>query len=493
MKRIVISSALLFVFVVTAAVAQEPHQEAIPNWSAPSFWTPVDQEIGDAHLLKEAVFGPGTPASPLPFIGMPPCRIVDTRLAPGPYGGPSLAASQSRNFNLVNGPCPGIPGHVGAYSLNITVTNTQGPGFISIYPQDQPPQPLVSTLNYVAGQTVANAAVVPAGSGGGVTVVAGVSGADLIIDINGYYAGAPTVGIENTFLGRNAGNSTMSGEFNTGIGTSALASNTAGSQNVAVGFSALLQNNSGGANTAVGSRALFGNTSGNSNVAVGISALFENDSGGANIAIGYSALANNTSGGFNIAIGTSAGTNISTGSNNIYMGNGGFNNESNTIRIGDGNVHTLAVMGGIFGGSTAGGTPVLVNPGGRLGTTTSSRRFKEDIRAMGEESNGLMELRPVTFKYKSEIDPTGLAQYGLIAEEVAEVYPELVVYGRDGQAHAVRYDLVNAMLLNEVQKQHRAIEDQEKKIELQNQIIESLQARLARLEARPVDESRRGR
>ena len=489
MKRRVMAAVFLCVFVVTAAVAQAPSQEAIPNWDAPSFWMPANPEIGDVLLSKEAASGNGAPAGPLPFIGMPPCRIVDTRLAPGPYGGPSLAGSQTRNFALTQGPCPGIPSHVGAYSLNITVTNTQGPGFISIYPQGQPPQPLVSTLNYVAGQTVANAAVVPAGSGGAVTVLAGVSGTDLIIDINGYYAGAPTIGIENTFLGRTAGNSTMSGDFNTGIGTSALASNTSGAQNVAVGFGALFQNNSGGTNTAVGSRALFGNTLGHSNVAVGVSALFDNDSGGANIAIGNSALASNTSGGFNIAIGANAGTNISTGSNNIYMANAGFNNESNTIRIGDGNVHTLAVMGGIFGGSTAGGIPVLVNPGGRLGTTTSSRRFKEDIRAMGKESDGLMKLRPVAFRYKSEIDPTGLAQYGLIAEEVAEVYPELVVYGRDGQDHAVRYDLVNAMVLNEVQKQHRAIESQEKRIELQNQIIESLQARLAMLETRTVDES----
>ena len=492
MKRRAMSSVLLFVFVVTAAGAQEPHQEAIPNWSAPSFWTPANQEIGDVRLLKEAVFGPVTPAGPLPFIGMPPCRIVDTRLAPGPYGGPSLVGSQSRNFGLAHGPCPGIPGHVGAYSLNITVTNTQGPGFISIYPQGGP-QPSVSTLNYVAGQTVANAAVVPAGTSGGVTVVAGVSGTDLIIDINGYYAGAPTVGFQNTFLGSNAGNSTMSGDLNTGIGFNALFQNTSGFFNTAVGYSALFQNTSGVTNTAVGSRALFENATGTSNVAVGASALFENTSGGANIAIGEGALANNTSGAFNIAIGAGAGTNISTGSNNIYMGNAGFNNESNTIRIGNGSVHTLAIMGGIFGGSTAGGIPVLVNSGGRLGTTTSSRRFKEDIRGIAEASDGLMRLRPVAFKYKSEIDQTGLAQYGLIAEEVAEVYPELVVYGRGGQADAVRYDQVNALLLNEVQKQHRAIEDQEKKIELQNQIIESLQARLARLEARPVDESRRGR
>jgi len=129
-----------------------------------------------------------TASSPRPFVAMTPCRIADTRGPAGTFGAPSLPASTPRDFPLPTGPCAGIPVSAAAYSLNITVTNTLGPGFLKIYPQGSP-APVVSTLNFVAGQTVANAAIVPAGTGGGITAVAGVSGTDLIIDINGYYGG----------------------------------------------------------------------------------------------------------------------------------------------------------------------------------------------------------------------------------------------------------------------------------------------------------------
>jgi hypothetical protein len=155
--------------------------------------------------------------------------------------------------------------------------------------------------------------------------------------------------------------------------------------------------------------------------------------------------------------------------------------ESNTIRIGD--AQTATFMAGISGATSAGGVAVFVNGSGQLGTTTSSRRFKEDIREIADESDGLMSLRPVAFKYKPEIDPTGFAQYGLIAEEVAEVYPDLVVFDRDGKPETVRYHLVNALLLNEVQKQRRTAEAQGRKIEQQEGEIVALQERLAALEA----------
>lgn len=161
MKRRVLSSVLLFGLVVMAAPAQQPLQGAIPDWPAPAFWTPDHQKAVDVPGEKAGADAPLT--SPLPFIGVSPCRIVDTRLPAGPHGGPSLPASQPQNFVLHAGPCSGIPFFVGAYSLNITATNTQGPGFIAIFPQDGP-TPSVSTLNYLAGQTVSNAAVVPAGS-----------------------------------------------------------------------------------------------------------------------------------------------------------------------------------------------------------------------------------------------------------------------------------------------------------------------------------------
>ena len=454
----------------------------------------------------------------MPFIGITPCRIADTRGNgfTGPYGPPALVAGVPRSF-ILKGQC-GIADNPQAVSLNVTVTNTLGPGFILIYPEGET-QPGVSTLNYVAGQTVANAAVVPLGTSGGVTVIAGVSGTDLILDTNGYYAPAG-LGSSNTFLGLDAGNFTMTGDNNTGIGHSALQSNTTGSSNTAIGQAALAGNTEGGANTAIGDNALIGNTMGTFNTATGITALGSNSTGSGNTATGGAALSNNTAGGSNtaigsfalafgstgsnntasgasalsnntgddnIALGNLAGSNLTSGSNNICIGNLGVAAESGTIRIGTAGTQTATFVAGISGATSAGGVAVFVNSSGKLGTVTSTRRVKEDIREIAEQSDGLMRLRPVAFKYKPQIDPTGLAQYGLIAEEVADVYPDLVAYDRDGRPETVRYHLINALLLNEVQKQHRAEEAQKKTIEQQQAEIEALQARLSKLEARLLD------
>jgi hypothetical protein len=415
----------------------------------------------------------GAVTSPLPFIGLAPCRIVDTRTTtmpnfPAGYGPPALTGGSPRNFTLT-GQC-GIPSSAAAVSLNVTVTNTQGPGFILIYPQGAA-QPNVSTLNYVAGQTIANAAIVPLGTGGGVTVIAGVSGTDLILDTNGYYAPAG-VGTFNTFLGLGAGNFTMTGDFNTAVGTAALGSNTTGTDNTAIGSNPLGFNTTGSNNTAIGSLALLGNDSGNRSTAIGALAL-EGATGSGNLGVGYG-----------------AGSNLTTGNDNIYIGNPGVTSESSQIRIGDNCCQFGVVIAGISGQNSTGGNPVYVTTGGRLGTVTSARRFKQEIRDIAGESDGLMRLRPVAFKYKPQIDPTGLAQYGLIAEEVADVYPDLVAYDRDGRPETVRYHLVNALLLNEVQKQHRTVEAQENTIEQQKAEIEGLKARLSRLEARLPTESR---
>jgi hypothetical protein len=153
-------------------------------------------------------------------------------------------------------------------------------------------------------------------------------------------------------------------------------------------------------------------------------------------------------------------------------------------------IQTATFVAGISGTTSPGGVAVFIDGNGQLGTATSSRRFKEDIREISEESDGLMRLRPVAFRYKPQIDPTGLAQYGLIAEEVADVYPDLVVYDREGRPETVRYHLVNALLLNEVQKQHRNAEAQKETIEQLKTEIERLAARLGRLEARPRASSR---
>jgi hypothetical protein len=296
----------------------------------------------------------------------------------------------------------------------------------------------------------------------------------VIIDINGYYATAG-VGANNTFLGTNAGNFTMVGDLNTGIGRAVLSNNTSGNFNTAIGASALElntlgddntatgqgalnMNDSGFANTATGTLTLSNNVSGSFNTAAGRLALFANETGNNNTAVGATALGS-TTGSNNIGIGAEGGQDLTTGNDNICIGNPGAAAESGTIRIGTAGKQTATFISGIAGATSPGGVAVFVTATGKLGTVTSSRRVKEDIREIGEDSDGLMTLRPVAFRYKPEIDPTGLTQYGLIAEDVAEVYPDLVVYDSDGKPETVRYHLVNALLLNEVQKQHREIEE----------------------------------
>jgi hypothetical protein len=495
MRRDLSVIAVTLVLSVSLARGEErPGPSGLPgkiaNWPAPPFWSPP---TGDVRTMGRIAAAAGTA---LPFIAIEPCRLVDTRQAgfPAGFGSPALAAGVPRNFDLNSDPlCPGIASNAGAYSLNVTVTNTLGAGFLLIFPQGLA-QPAVSTLNYVAGQTVANAAIVPAGAGGGVTVIAGVSGTDLIIDINGYYAGA-VPGDVNTFVGLNAGNDTMTGDSNTGVGAGALQANTTGSFNTATGTFALQSNTTGDDNTAdgdaalgknetgifntaTGSLAMASNVSGGGNTAAGRLALFSNESGNANTAVGAGALSN-TTGSNNIGIGLEAGENLTTGNDNICIGTSGVAGEAGTIRIGSGGKQTATFIAGISGAASPGGVAVFVTATGKLGTVTSSRRFKEDVREIGEESDALMRLRPVAFRYKPEIDPEGLTQYGLIAEEVADVYPELVVDDPDGRPETVRYHLVNALLLNEVQKQHRIAESQEKTIEQLKAEIEELRARLA--------------
>jgi hypothetical protein len=306
----------------------------------------------------------------------------------------------------------------------------------------------------------------------------GFGSVDVIVDVNGYY-GSPNGDPTNVFLGTNAGNPTMRGAFNTGIGNSALFRNTDGSYNTAVGFDALSHNVNGTYNTAVGQEALLSNTAGSYNTGLGYQALNQNNAV-FNTAVGFGALFNSTIGFGNIAVGADAGSRLTTGSYNIYIGNLGVVDDEGTIRIGREVFQHLTYIAGIIGTGVT-GVPVLVSDSGQLGVASSSQCVKENIREVGHESDGLMNLRPVAFRYKPEIDPTGLTQYGLIAEEVAEVYPDLVGADRDGKPQTVRYHLVNALLLNEVQKQHRTIETQKGQ-------IKDLEARLAALEARVQDD-----
>jgi hypothetical protein len=247
------------------------------------------------------------------------------------------------------------------------------------------------------------------------------------------------------------------GQQNTAVGAGALLSNTFGSYNVAVGNDALNGNVLGSYNTAIGELALIYN-SGGENTAVGSQALQSNTTGSNNTAVGYNALFSNTKGGDNIALGQSAGVNVTTGNNNIEIGHLGSATDNGVIRIGTSGTQTETYIAGIHGVTVAGGASVLIDGTGHLGTLNSSARYKEDIHDMGKSSDAVMQLRPVTFRYKTAAqDGTKPLQYGLIAEEVEKVYPELIVYGQDGQVQSIQYQQLPALLLNEIQKQHRII------------------------------------
>jgi len=269
---------------------------------------------------------------------------------------------------------------------------------------------------------------------------------------------------ENTATGAGALFSNTTGFQNTANGTFALFSNTDGGANTANGHEALFSN-TGNDNTASGFQALFSNTDGQANTATGEFALFSNTIGGFNTAIGEDALVNNTTGTGNIALGAEAGSNLTTGNNNIDIGTFGVAGESNTIRIGNQGTHTATFIAGIRGVTTgnADTLPVLIDVNGQLGTAPSSRRFKKEIKPMDTASETILGLKPVTFHYKS--DKIGIPQFGLIAEEVAAVNPDLVVRDKNGEIYTVRYDAVNAMLLNEFLKAHRAMEEQRKEID----------------------------
>jgi hypothetical protein len=271
----------------------------------------------------------------------------------------------------------------------------------------------------------------------------------------------------------------LSGQANTATGAGALFNNNDGSFNVANGLNTLASNTAGDENTAVGANALFSNTGGN-NTASGSKALLGNTTGHDNTAVGRSALLDNTTGNGNIAVGADAGSSLTSGDNNIDIGNTGVIAESDTIRIGDS--QTKAFIAGIRGVTVSNTLPVLVDASGQLGTMSSSRRFKQEIKPMDKASEAILGLKPVTFHYKS--DNTAAPQFGLIAEEVAKVAPDLVVRDEDGEIYTVRYDAVNAMLLNEFLKAHRHVQEQDAIIARQQKQIDALTAGLQKVSAR---------
>jgi len=302
-----------------------------------------------------------------------------------------------------------------------------------------------------------------------------------------------TTGNANTATGNIALSNNTDGFQNTATGSFALQFNTTGWNNTATGHQTLLNNTPGDDNTADGAFALFHNTGGFKNTADGDVALFDNTTGSNNTASGFNALGANTSGSNNIAVGATAGINLTIGSNNIYVGNvGGGPGESARIRSGTQGTQTATYIAGISGAAVT-GNQVVINSNGKLGVTASSARFKEKIQPMDKASESILALQPVTFRYKKELDPEGIPQFGLVAEDVERVAPDLVARDDQGKPYTVRYEAVNAMLLNEFLKEHHKNEEQAATVaRLQTQLealtagLQKVSAQLATGRVRPI-------
>jgi len=270
---------------------------------------------------------------------------------------------------------------------------------------------------------------------------------------------------------------------NTAVCASALANNTSGIDNTALGEEALDSNTNGFGNVAIGSFALLLSTA-NQNTAIGFGALQSNTIGSNNTANGETALHNNTTGDANIALGYQAGYNLTTGSNNIDIGNTGLASDSRRIRIGKTGMQTATYIAGISGAPVPTGVPVIVDTNGHLGTIISSARYKEAINPMDKASEGILALKPVTFRYKKELDLEGIPQFGLVAEEVEKVNPDLVARDDKGKPYTVRYEAVNAMLLNEFLKEHQKVERLEAALAAVNERLKAQDAKIDKVNAK---------
>jgi hypothetical protein len=529
---------------LTAHRAQE-NVIPLKNWATPLYWHASHAESETAARASPQGAPPklrfsqnAVSTSALTFVAVTPCRLVDTRggiagfNGVDPFDGPSLPPagtatfpiqSNSEEVTISPAPCGVIPSIAQAYSFNVTlIPHSSGVvDYISIWPAGSG-QPGVSTLNDLQGQIVSNAAIVAAGTpSGGVSVYnSGPATTDVVIDMNGFFAaptdlsgntaigtgalvnnnggtlntafgaaalGANTTGGANTASGYMALASNTVGGDNTASGYDALTSNTTGANNTASGYNALSSNSTGYSNTAFGVQALQDNTTAFSNTAVGAGALLISTTGSDNTAVGLSALGFNTTGNGNIAIGFEAGYNAPGGNgSSIYIGSPGFSTDTNgTMRIGSPYAETSFFVAGVSGVTTGsnGAVPVVIDSNGQLGTVSSSLRFKEDVQDMGDASSDLLRLRPVTFRYKQPYkDGSKPIDYGLIAEEVADVYPDLVVRNKDGQIQTVQYQKLTPMLLNEVQKLHSDLEQQNQRAQQQDETIRQLQDRLQALE-----------
>jgi hypothetical protein len=280
----------------------------------------------------------------------------------------------------------------------------------------------------------------------------------------------------NTAVGSQALGGGSSGSNNTAVGANALYGNSGGDYNTAMGISALTANVGGSANTAYGSFAMQSNGSASDNSAFGYGALASNQTGAGNVAVGQNALESNVGGSNNIAIGEMSGSDT-VGSNNIDIGSEGGANDNGIVRIGTPGTQTTVFVAGIESTKVT-GNAVYVTASGKLGVLASAERYKTAIESMGSNTDKLQRLRPVTFHLKNE--PNGAVQYGLIAEEVNKVYPELVIHDQAGAIQGVRYDELAPMLLNEVQKQQAQMRDMKQQVAELKNLNESIQSALAR-------------
>jgi hypothetical protein len=330
---------------------------------------------------------------------------------------------------------------------------------------------LFLTLLCLAAITPTSQAVSPAPDGGypGWNTAEG-SGALFNVNV--------VIGTFNTAVGGHALYGDTTGRANTAVGAFALTAATSGNQNVAVGHAALRSNTVGNGNTAVGFQAakLMGGPSNDNNTAIGFAALDRLTHGNSNTAIGANALDAISGGSQNIAVGSFAGGFLNSGNYNIDIGSVGVTGDSNTIRVGDSNQTRTFVAG--INGVVVSGAGVIVNADGQLGVAGSSARFKEEIKPMDKASEAILGLKPVSFRYKRKIDPNRIAQFGLIAEEVEKINSDLIVHDPDGKPYSVRYDAVNAMLLNEFLKEHREVAELKSTVAEQRKSMEAMAAQL---------------
>ena len=458
--RLVLLTAVVSL-VLSAQVERQHDSLPLKHWATPLYWQPTQipapgQAVvatpGDATAFSAS-------ANPLVFVAMLPCRVVDTRTGngfTGAFGPPSLVGGVSRTFPILSSTTCTIPTEAQAYSFDITVVPPGPLTYVTAYSTGQRTPVAAIAVESPQGTLASNTGIIPAGSNGSIDVYAS-NPTDLVVDINGYY-----VSFAFAFPNLNA-----------------MESNTVGNSNPASGVNALMNVS----NTACGYLALGSNTTGVSNTASGDQALLANTTGSNNTASGQYALRYNTTGNNNIAIGLNAAIDVSnSNSNNIHIGNVGSLNDNGVIRIGtqgtDPINQTSFFAAGIRGVTTGNNDaiPVVIDSNGQLGTVSSSRRFKEDIHDMDTVSSDLMRLRPVTFRYQKPFaDGSKPIQYGLIAEEVADVYPDLVAHSPDGQIETVKYQVLDSMLLNELQKEHKEVQEQAETIRV-------LEARLAVLE-----------